>query len=163
MWMPWTCRSEGKWPSRLTGKQSISTITSCWSLLILYSAISALEQTYCALVACGSEWMKLFIAFFFFFLQYPPKWYTYSAVWLLHGWCHVKLLPSRRVLCTPCNHTPCHVTVGFIAVQYLQVVFAIQTLTPPFASLLTAACQQQLEHWLIKSSHSFVEVDYGLD
>ena len=25
-----------------------------------------------------------------------------------HGWCHVKLLPSRRVLCTPCNHAPCH-------------------------------------------------------
>ena len=22
--------------------------------------------------------------------------YAYSAVWLLHGWCHVKLLPSRR-------------------------------------------------------------------
>ena len=25
-----------------------------------------------------------------------------------HCWCHVKLLPSRRVLCTPYNHTPCH-------------------------------------------------------
>ena len=25
-----------------------------------------------------------------------------------HGWCHVKLLPSRRVLCTPYNHEPCH-------------------------------------------------------
>ena len=25
-----------------------------------------------------------------------------------HGWCHVKLLPSRRVLCTPYNHAPCH-------------------------------------------------------
>ena len=28
----------------------------------------------------------------------------YSAVWPLHGWCHVKLLPSRRVLCTPYNY-----------------------------------------------------------
>ena len=50
----------------------------------------------------------------FFFLrerfEYPPKWCTYSAVWLLHGWCHVKLLPSRRVLCTPCNHAPCRVS-----------------------------------------------------
>ena len=50
--------------------------------------------------------------FFFYFLiqfvfEYPPKWYTYSAVWLLHGWCHVKLLPSLRVLCTPYNHAPC--------------------------------------------------------
>ena len=25
-----------------------------------------------------------------------------------HGWCHKKLLPSRRVLCTPYNHAPCH-------------------------------------------------------
>ena len=25
-----------------------------------------------------------------------------------HGWCHMKLLPSRCVLCTPYNHTPCH-------------------------------------------------------
>ena len=23
-----------------------------------------------------------------------------------HGWCHMKLLPSRRVLCTPYNHAP---------------------------------------------------------
>ena len=25
-----------------------------------------------------------------------------------HGWCHMKLQPSRRVLCTPYNHAPCH-------------------------------------------------------
>ena len=25
-----------------------------------------------------------------------------------HGWCHMNLLPSRRVLCTPYNHAPCH-------------------------------------------------------
>ena len=25
-----------------------------------------------------------------------------------HGWCHVKLPLSRRVLCTPYNHAPCH-------------------------------------------------------
>ena len=25
-----------------------------------------------------------------------------------HGWCHMKLLPSWRVLCTPYNHAPCH-------------------------------------------------------
>ena len=40
----------------------------------------------------------------------PPKWCTYSAVCLLHIWCHVKLLPSRSVLCTPYNHAPCHVS-----------------------------------------------------
>ena len=25
-----------------------------------------------------------------------------------HGWCHMKLLSSRRVLCTPYKNTPCH-------------------------------------------------------
>ena len=25
-----------------------------------------------------------------------------------HGWCYMKLLPSRRVLCTPYNRVPCH-------------------------------------------------------
>ena len=25
-----------------------------------------------------------------------------------HGWCHMKLLPSRRVLCAPYNLAPCH-------------------------------------------------------
>ena len=30
----------------------------------------------------------------------------YLQCW--HGWCHMKRLPSWRVLCTPYNHTPCH-------------------------------------------------------
>ena len=25
-----------------------------------------------------------------------------------HGWCQMKLLPYRRVLCTPYSHVPCH-------------------------------------------------------
>ena len=31
---------------------------------------------------------------------------AYSAVLLLHDWCHMKLLSSRQVLCTPYNHAP---------------------------------------------------------
>ena len=27
-------------------------------------------------------------------------------MYLQHGWCHMKLLPCRRVLCTPYNHAP---------------------------------------------------------
>ena len=30
----------------------------------------------------------------------------YLQCW--HGWCHMKLLPSWHVLCTPYNHAPCH-------------------------------------------------------
>ena len=33
-----------------------------------------------------------------------------SGTALLRGWCLVKLLPSRRVLCTPYNQAPCQVT-----------------------------------------------------
>ena len=41
---------------------------------------------------------------------YNAFWISYSAVCLIHGWCHVRLLPSRRVLYTPYNHAPCHIT-----------------------------------------------------
>ena len=33
------------------------------------------------------------------FFIYPSRWCTYSAIWLLHGWCHVKLLPARHTFC----------------------------------------------------------------
>ena len=37
-------------------------------------------------------------------------WISTEVVYLQHwhGWCHKNLLPSRRVLCTPYNHAPCH-------------------------------------------------------
>ena len=31
--------------------------------------------------------------------DYPHKWCTDSTVWLLHRWCHVKLLPSWHKVC----------------------------------------------------------------
>ena len=49
--------------------------------------LSALKQAHCAHVACDCEWVAL----------YPPKWRTYGAIWLLHGWCHVKLQPCWRM------------------------------------------------------------------
>ena len=36
----------------------------------------------------------------------------YSAVWSLQGWCHVKLLPSRRTFCV--NHTTKHISRHFM-------------------------------------------------
>ena len=37
-------------------------------------------------------------------------WISTEVVYLQHwhGWCHMKLLPSRCVLCTPYNHVPCY-------------------------------------------------------
>ena len=52
-----------------------------------------------------NEWLLFIVR-----IQYPPKWCTYIAVWLLHGWCNVKLLQFRRDLLTPYNHGLCHVT-----------------------------------------------------
>ena len=35
-----------------------------------------------------------------------------------HGWYHKKLLPSRRVLCTPYNYAPCHFMQSHIRKVY---------------------------------------------
>ena len=74
--------------------------------VILCSLLSL--QIYCAFITylVLNERLSLFIARF----EYPPKWCTYSALWFLHGWCHVRLLPFRGVLCAPYDHAPCHVT-----------------------------------------------------
>ena len=48
------------------------------------------------------------------------KWCTYSAVLLLHGWCHVKLLPSQCTFCA--HHTAMHqFTVLFEATYYIYI------------------------------------------
>ena len=57
---------------------------------------SALKQTHYALMwVYASD--QLFVAHF-----WPSTQVVYLQRW--RGWCHVKLLPSNRVLCTPCNH-----------------------------------------------------------
>ena len=70
----------------------------CWSLL--YSAIlrSRADSLHSHVIL--HEWIA-FIARF---------WISTEVVYLQrwHGWCHMKLLPSWRILCTPCNHAPCH-------------------------------------------------------
>ena len=70
----------------------------CWSLLysaILRSRADSLHSSHVTL----NEGLRLFTACF----EYPPKWCSCSAVCFLQGWRHSKLLPSRRVLCTPCT------------------------------------------------------------
>ena len=72
----------------------------CWSLIALFSA---LDETHCAIVTWDSKWTtRLFIVRF----EYPLKWCTYSTVWLLHGWCHVKL--AAILACSVYNHTTMH-------------------------------------------------------
>ena len=70
----------------------------CWSLL--YSAILRSRADSLRSHVILPEWL-VFIARF---------WISTEVVYLQrwHGWCHMKLLQSRRVLCTPYNHVPCH-------------------------------------------------------
>ena len=76
----------------------VSDYDCCWSLLystVLRSRADSLRSHMILL----SE--QLFMARFLICteVEYLQHW---------HGWCHIKLLPSRRVLCTPYNHAPCH-------------------------------------------------------
>ena len=52
------------------------------------------------MLACDSTQQISFIGHF---------WISTEVMYLQHwhSWCHMKLLPSRRVLCTPYNHAPC--------------------------------------------------------
>ena len=61
---------------------------------------STLEQTHCAR-------MWFYMSEYLFIVCF---WISTEVVYLQRwrGWCHMKLLPSRRVLCTPYNHAPCH-------------------------------------------------------
>ena len=47
-----------------------------------------------------NEWIAFYSAFWIYTQS------GYGAIWLLHGWCHVKLLPSRRTYCV--HHTTMH-------------------------------------------------------
>ena len=44
------------------------------------------------------HWMSDYYSFTQRVLEYPLKCRTYSAVCLLHSWCHVQLLPSRIIM-----------------------------------------------------------------
>ena len=57
---------------------------------------------------------------------YLQRWHGISTevVYLQrwHGWCHVKVLPSRRVLCTPYNHAPYHFIQSHISKLHVCLV-----------------------------------------
>ena len=82
-----------------------------WSFLystILYSWANSLCSCPLSHVVLN-EWLHPPPTPFFFysmFFQYPMKWCTDSATWLLHGWCHVQRLPSWCKLCA--HHTTMH-------------------------------------------------------
>ena len=81
-------------------------IIDCFYIVLF----STLKQTHCTRMwFYMSE--QLFIACFLISTEvvYLQRW---------HGWCHMKLLPSQRILCTPCNHAPCHFMQSHIRMVY---------------------------------------------
>ena len=69
------------------------------NLSLLFRAVLFSQAVSLCSCHVSFEWMT--VAFNIVHFESSPKWCTYSAVWLLHGWCHVKLLPSQ---CTFCVH-----------------------------------------------------------
>ena len=51
--------------------------------------------------------------------KYLSKWCTYSTTWLLHGWCQVKGLPSRRMFCVH------HITMHQFTVSFHLKIYAM--------------------------------------
>ena len=92
-------------------------MTDCFYIALL----SALEQTHMLWIIVLElalshvilhEWLAYFTARFSVIsteVVYLQRW---------HGWCHMNLLPSRCVLCTPYNHAPCHFMQSHIRKVY---------------------------------------------
>ena len=80
----------------------MATCCCCWWSL-LYSVILRFQADSLHLYVILHEWL----VFYSVFLNiHPSGVLMYLQHW--HGWCHMKLLLSRHVLCTPYNHAPCH-------------------------------------------------------
>ena len=77
---------------------------------------SALEQTHCALVVC--DFKPVTVSFYSVFVLND------DAVWLLHGWCYVKLLPSRHTFRV--HHAAMHqFSVTLFLATYVRMIWII--------------------------------------
>ena len=74
-----------------------------------------------------------------------------------HGWCHVKLLPSRRILCTPYNHTPCH-----FMQSHIRKVHACLAVTCHLHCLNGTAVTRKWNGYRNKSQHRKQSPNTGL-
>ena len=73
------------------------------------------EQTHYVLDVCDSECIAV---------ELDTQQCTYSAVWLLGAWCHVKLLPSQCTFCVylqPCTRFQCHLIRSHIRTVHVCI------------------------------------------
>ena len=87
------------------------------TFIIYIVLFSALEQTHCT-----HMWFymsdQLFLECFWIFTEV-----VYLQSW--RGWCHMKLLPSWRVLYTPYNYAPCHFMQSHICIHNVHRCLAV--------------------------------------
>ena len=77
----------------------LNIISDCF-----YTALEQTQQRSCRMRFWMTVSLYLFMCVCIYY--YPPKWCTDSTIWLLHGWCYVKLLLSRCMFCV--HHTTNH-------------------------------------------------------
>ena len=87
----------------------------CWHLMTAYTVnimlllITFISTVLCSWaltgLACHSTWVTSFLQHFFFYIYISTK-VVFWQHW--HGWCHMKLLPSQHILCSPYNSASCH-------------------------------------------------------
>ena len=98
---------------RLTAPKLFFNMKTCWAPHLeispngvsewwLYGAILGFQADSLPLVICDTEWVTVALHSAFFSIH----WSGYSAVWLLLGRCHVKLLLSHCMFCL--HHTAMH-------------------------------------------------------
>ena len=84
----------------------------------------------CSLLSSGHTALMQYVMPFIAWFEYPPKWYTGSAIWLLPGWCHVKLLSSW------CTFRVHHITMHQFTVSphskpHMQGAGVFSSILPP--------------------------------
>ena len=85
----------------------------------MYCAILCFRADSMRTLACDSGWVTVS-----FYSTYPRKWCTGSALWLLHGWCHVKCCrfgASSVYTIQPCARLQCHFIQSHIVYACLAI------------------------------------------
>ena len=75
---------------------SAISVLTLGNKVILYCIVYPLRASRMQVGMSDCSFYTLVLIICLFLFEYPSKWSTYTAVSLLHSWCHVKLLPPRR-------------------------------------------------------------------
>ena len=119
----------------------------CWSLLC--SVILRCQTDSVHLHVILHEWIAFYSAF----------WIRTKVVYLQrwHGWCHMKLLLSQRILRTTYNHAPCHFMQSHIRKVHACLAVTIIKNMAEWPGFFTCYCGNT---WILKQE-TVQKVDPG--